>query len=61
MSVSNPSVIEYAGGIFVLSLLLFDFSVGIGAFVIVIVLSQISSVFSFHILLHHLGGCRYST
>ena len=39
-------VIEDFGGVFVLSLCFFDFSVGVGAFVIR--LSQISSLFSYN-------------
>ena len=43
-SVRNRCVIEVFGDVFMLSLCFFDFSVGVGAFVIG--LSQISSFFS---------------
>ena len=51
-SFRNRCVIEVFGGVFcVVKLLFLDLSVGVGAFVIV--LSQISSFFSFPITLHY--------
>ena len=50
-SVCNRCVIEVFGGVFMLSRCVFDFSVGVGAFVIG--LSQISSLFSLQVKTHN--------